>query len=121
MLPRSNRGDGSMRFGRASAVLAAALAAALLVAGTSHMAGARDKDDVHRDEIRRAVETGTIRSLEDILKAVRGKLPGEIAGVEVEWKDGRWVYEFRVVDARGRLFDVYVDAGSGEIVRVKEK
>ena len=64
---------------------------------------------------------GEIHSLADILKALRGKLPGEVAGVEIERKDGRWLYEFRVVDSQGRLFEVYVDARSGEIERIKEK
>ena len=102
-------------------VLAIILATAALVAGTPRWADARDRDDVRRDEVRRAVETGEIRSLADILDAQRGKLPGEVAGVEIERKDGRWRYEFRVVDSQGRLFEVYVDARSGEIERIKEK
>lgn len=110
-----------MRLGRYFAVLALLLTVAALVAATPRVADARDQDEVHRDEVRRAVETGEIRALADILKAVRGKLPGEVAGVEVERKDGRWLYEFRVVDSKGRLFDVYVDARSGEIERIKEK
>lgn len=110
-----------MRLRRNLTVLALLLAVAALVAAAPRLADASDKDDLRRDEVRRAVESGEIRSLADILKAVRGKLPGEIAGVEIERKGGRWLYEFRVVDGQGRLFEVYVDAGSGEIERVKEK
>lgn len=100
-------------------LVAAALAAAV-------PAAARDRDDHRRDEhsrdeIRRAVDAGEIKSLAEILAAVRGQLPGEIAGVEIERKDGRWLYEFRVIDSKGQLFDAYVDARSGEIERVKEK
>ena len=110
-----------MRLGRGLTVLASVLAAAVLVAAAPRLADASDEDEVRRDEMLRAVETGQIRSLADILTTVRGKLPGEVAGVEVERKDGRWLYEFRVVDDKGRLFDVYVDARSGEIQRIKEK
>lgn len=92
-----------------------------LVAAAPQLADARDEDELRRDEVRRAVETGQIRSLADILKAVREKLPGEVAGVEIDRKDGRWRYEFRVVDGQGRLFEVYIDARSGEIERIKEK
>ena len=92
-----------------------------LVAAAPQQADARDQDELRRDEVRRAVETGQIRSLADILKAVREKLPGEVAGVEIDRKDGRWRYEFRVVDGQGRLFEVYIDARSGEIERIKEK
>lgn len=102
-------------------LLVLVLTTAALVAGPPRAADARDKDDVQRDEVRRAVEAGEIRSLEDILKAVRGKLPGEVAGVEIERKDSRWLYEFRVVDGQGRLFEVYVNAQSAEIERIKEK
>ncbi|MFN3657875.1 MAG: PepSY domain-containing protein [Pseudolabrys sp.] len=73
------------------------------------------------DAVRRAVEGGEIRALADILAQVRGKLPGEVAGVEIERKNGRWLYEFRAIDGKGRLFEVYVDARSGEIERIKEK
>ena len=107
-----------MRLRRDLTMLALVVA---LVAAAPQLADARDRDELRRDEVRRAVETGQIRSLADILKAVREKLPGEVAGVEIDRKDGRWRYEFRVVDGQGRLFEVYIDARSGEIERIKEK
>jgi uncharacterized membrane protein YkoI len=96
------------------------MAAAVLLAAASSAApaGAEPRD---HDQVRQAVARGEIRPLADILGAVRGKLPGEITGVEIEQKSGRWLYEFRVVDRAGRLFEVYVDAGTGEIERIKEK
>ena len=42
-----------------------------------------------------------IKPLAEILQIVRDKLPGEVAGVKLERKHGRLVYEFRVVGARG--------------------
>ena len=103
-----------MRLGVFPAILAALLTAAA-------PALARDHDEHRRDEVRRAVQAGEIKSLADILATVRGKLPGEVAGVDIEHEDGRWRYEFRVVDDKGRLYEVYVDARSGKIERVKEK
>jgi uncharacterized membrane protein YkoI len=115
-----------MRLPDVQSGLAAMLVAAALVAAVPSLAAARDRDDHRRDEhsrdeIRRAVEAGEIKSLAEILATVRGQLPGEIAGVEIERKDGRWLYEFRVIDSKGQLFDAYIDARSGEIERVKEK
>lgn len=101
-------------------VLAMLLAAAVL-AGGWHPAAADDHDDKRHDAVRRAVEAGEIRPLADIIADVRTKLPGEIAGVEIERKNDRWLYEFRVIDARGRLFEVYIDARDGTIERIKEK
>lgn len=79
---------------------------------------ARDRG---HDKLRQAVERGEIKPLADILELVRAKLPGEIAAVEAERKKGRWVYEFRTIDAKGRLREVYVDAQSAEIVKIEEK
>jgi uncharacterized membrane protein YkoI len=73
------------------------------------------------DDVRQAVERSEIRPLADILKEVRGKLPGEVVGIEIERKNGHWLYELRVLDGQGRVFEVYVDARSGEIDRTKEK
>lgn len=103
------------------AVLVLVPAVAALVAAQPQLAAARDRDDLGREDVRDAVETGEIRSLADIIATVRGKLPGEVAGVEIERKNGRWRYEFRVVDSQGRLFEVYIDARNGEIQRIKEK
>ena len=102
-------------------MLAMVFAAAALVTVAPRTADARDQDELRRDQVRRAVESGEIHSLADILDSLRGKLPGEVAGVEIERKGDRWRYEFRVVDSQGRLFEVYVDARSGEIERIKEK
>ena len=92
-----------------------ALAAAIAPAGAA-WADSRD-----HDAVRLAVERGEIRPLVDILAIVRAKLPGQVTGVEIERKAGRWIYEFRVADAKGRLFEVYVDARTGNIERIKEK
>lgn len=110
-----------MHLHRISALLAMLLATAMLVAAAPPPAAARDKDDVRRDQVRRAVEAGEIRSLADILDAVSGKLPGDVVGVEIENKNGSWLYELRVVGSQGRIFEVYIDARNGKIERIKEK
>ena len=109
-----------LKFMRPGLTAILVLAGAALVAAP-RAANARDQDETRRDEVRRAVESGEIHSLADILGTLRGKLPGEVAGVEIEHERGRWRYEFRIVDSQGRLFEVYVDARSGEIERIKEK
>jgi uncharacterized membrane protein YkoI len=95
---------------------------ALLLALAGSPAGAlADDRKQDQDMVRQAVERGEIKSLADILNAIRSKLPGVVVGVEIEQKKGRWFYEFRVADTKGRLFEVYVDARSGVIDRIKEK
>lgn len=91
-----------------------------LAAMTAPLAAVSADSDDH-DSVRIAVERGEILSLAQILEMVRGKLPGKVAGVEIEREGGRWLYEFRVVDGGGRLFDVSVDARTAKIEQVKEK
>lgn len=98
-----------------------AMAIAMVSALAVFAAGARADDDHDHDVARRAVERGEIKSLAEILQTVRDKLPGEVASVKLERERGRLVYEFRVVGARGRLLEVYVDAATGEIARIREK
>jgi uncharacterized membrane protein YkoI len=94
-----------------------------IAAAAAGFAGGAQADDrkPDQDTVRQAVERGEIKALADILRGIRGKLPGEVVGVEIEQKKSRWFYEFRVADSKGRLFEVYVDARSGEIDRIKEK
>ncbi|MDR0246804.1 MAG: PepSY domain-containing protein [Burkholderiales bacterium] len=73
------------------------------------------------DEALQAVKSGEIRPLAEILNIVRDKLPGEVVRTELERKEGQWVYEIRVIDNKGKLFEVYVDARSGEIKRMRKK
>lgn len=91
--------------------------AAALIGGGA-LADKRERD---LDAVRIGVEKGEVRPLAEIIAGLRGKLPGDIVGIEVERKDGRWIYEFRVVDSKGRLYEAHVDAKSGDIQQVKEK
>lgn len=94
----------------------AALAMALLIAPVVEPTMASDEK-----EVRRALEAGEVRPLTEILTIVRPKLAGEIVRVKIEREDDVWIYEFRIVDKRGRLSEVYIDARNGDIKRIKEK
>ena len=72
-------------------------AIALLSALAIFAAGARADDGRDHDVARQAVERGEIKPLAEILQMVRDKLPGEIAGVKIERKGGRLIYELRIV------------------------
>lgn len=96
------------------------MALLLVLAGPAADAVADGRKD-DQDAARQAVERGEIKPLADILAAIRGKLPGDVVGVEIERKRDRWYYEFRVADPKGRLFEVYVNAQNGAIDRIREK
>jgi uncharacterized membrane protein YkoI len=69
------------------------------------------------DRARRAVEQGEALALAEILGRVRSELGGEVVGVSFERKHGRWVYEFKVIDQAGRLWEVYVDAATAVVLK----
>ncbi|MEN6541914.1 PepSY domain-containing protein [Parvibaculum sp.] len=68
------------------------------------------------DRARRARERGEIKSLEEIMPTVSREAPGEISHIELERDDGLWVYEFRIIDAKGHLEEIKVDAATGRII-----
>lgn len=81
----------------------------------------REREHRRPDQMRAAVERGEIKPLVEVLKLVQSRLPGEIVGVEAEFKDGRWTYEFRVLGSGGRLYEVEVNATTAEIGKIEEK
>ena len=82
---------------------------------------AHDDDHERRDAVRRALEAGEVLPLSEILNRVRGQIPGDVTGVEIEGGHGRWRYELRLIDRGGRVLDVRVDAHSGAIEHVEER
>ncbi|WP_041319773.1 PepSY domain-containing protein [Hyphomicrobium denitrificans] len=74
-----------------------------------------------REAVRSAVEQGHIKPLSELLKEIQKHLPGKVLGVEAEKKEKRWIYEFRVIDASGRLYEVSVDAATAEILKIEQE
>jgi uncharacterized membrane protein YkoI len=103
-----------------SPLVTAVLVSALIFAAPLR-SFARDDDPERRDAVRRAVEAGEVLPLSKILEKFRGKVSGDITGIEIEREDGRWRYEFRVIDRAGRVLEVHVDARSGNIEGIEEK
>lgn len=79
-----------------------------------------EDDDHAYDRARRAVDRGETLPIAELLERLRMRVPGEVVGVEFENEDGIWVYEFKVIDGRGRLLEVYVDARTGEVLSMEE-
>jgi uncharacterized membrane protein YkoI len=73
------------------------------------------------ERARRAFQRGEIRSLSDIITAVRSQLGGEV--IEVSFKReqrgvrGVYVYEFKVLASNGRVSEVSVDAATAKIIK----
>ena len=94
------------------------LGLALLLAGSgvAYAEVGEHYDDDDHNQARRALEEGRVRPLDEILARIMNQLGGEVIGVEFESKDGRYVYEFKVVTPSGHLREIYVDAMTAEIL-----
>ena len=96
--------------------LRAALAAALLLALLG--AGAGQAGDGHdHDRARQALEAGEMLPLRTILERVERDYPGQVMEVELERKDGRWIYEIKLLRTGGALVKLKIDARDGTHAR----
>jgi uncharacterized membrane protein YkoI len=88
-------------------------------AGGNRSGGAANRSPYEIDEIRNAVRRNKILPLSRVKEIVVARYGPEIVGIEIEKRWNRWLYEFKVISASGRLLKVYVNARSGKIVRVE--
>jgi uncharacterized membrane protein YkoI len=55
-----------------------------------------------------------------IRDAALAAAPGDILEVDLDEKDGRAVYEFKILSATGRVLEVEVDAVTGAILKLEQ-
>ena len=79
-----------------------------------------EDDDNAYDRARRAVDRGEILPMAKLLERLKTQVRGEVVGVEFERENGRWVYEFKVIDTKGRLLEVYIDARTGTVISLED-
>lgn len=79
----------------------------------------RSETDVHQDQVLEALQRGEIRPLAEVLAAAEKVMPGQVVGVKVKRKEGRLVYELKILSGRGRLREVYVDATNLDVIKVE--
>lgn len=47
--------------------------------------------------------------------------PGEVVGIELERKKGRWIYEIKLIAPGGRFLEIYIDAGDKSTIKIEGK
>lgn len=98
------------------AAMVLGIAFAVMIAATSDA----DDDDIDFDRAYRAVQQGEALPLATVLDRVSDDLPGDVIGVELEEEHGTLVYEFLVLGGDGRVWEVYVDAATAEILVIEQ-
>lgn len=83
----------------------------------------RDDDDDEDDspEMQAKLAKQAKITIEQARKTALEKVAGTIIEEEIEMEDGILVYSIEIRDANRKVFDVEVNAKTGEIVRVEEE
>ena len=83
------------------------------------MAQEEDSEPDH-ELAREALQRKEILPLDEVLRAIRDRVPGEIVEIELEREQDRWIYEVEIIDQSGRMRDVLVDARNAEILGTED-
>ena len=77
---------------------------------------ARADSDGDHDRARELYEHGEIHALDDILRIVEARVPGDVVSIDLLRLGDKWVYRFQIVASDGRRTTVDVDAGAGMVL-----
>ncbi len=94
----------------------AALAVAVLMMTLQPALAQEDDPEPDHELARQALQRKEILPLDQVLAAIRDRVPGEIVEIELEREKDRWIYEVEIIDEAGRMRDVLVDAKNAEII-----
>lgn len=86
----------------------------VLAIGTISPSLADADRELDADTVREWVEAGRVLPLEELLERHRERISGRLLDLEVEREHGRIVYELEVVDHQGQVYEIYLDAQTGE-------
>lgn len=86
---------------------------------TGGAAAALSSDIVDHEAALRLRESGDILSLDEIIEKTHGLVDGHLIEAELEHEDKRYVYELEFLDQRGTVREIYVNAKTGEVIKVE--
>ena len=78
-------------------------------------------DDMDYERARQALQRREVLPFVDLLDTVERSTRARMIEVEFEEEDGRYIYEFELVAADGRLIEAIVDARTGQILSIGEE
>jgi uncharacterized membrane protein YkoI len=77
--------------------------------------------DEDQDVAKQLMEQGEILPLEKILEQAKLIHPGRILEAEMEHKGEIYIYEIEIVDAQGRVWELKLNAQTGDLVDKEKK
>ncbi len=77
-------------------------------------------EDDH-DKARKALESGQVLPLQQILQKISKDYPAQVIEVELERKSNGWIYEIKQLSVDGSISKLEVDARTGVVLKQKSK
>lgn len=99
-------------------VFLAGLVAAIFI---SFSIPAKAGEDISHVEARKLQASGEILPLEKITEIARSIKPGDILETELERsrKSGIYIYELEILDAKGVVWELDINAKTGELIKIE--
>lgn len=76
--------------------------------------------DESPETARKLSASGQILSLEKITKAAKAIKPGEVLETELERKHGIYVYELEILDDKGLVWELKLNAKTGKLIKMEQ-
>lgn len=76
-------------------------------------------EQLDHDRARAALQAGEILPLPVILERVRQAFAGDVLEVELEARDGDWLYKVRLLTPDGQLLRLDLDAGTADLLSAR--
>lgn len=70
------------------------------------------------DDAREASHRGETQPIDELLRRVSKRYPGDVVGVRARRRGGSLVYDVKLISGDGRLIRVRIDAKSGDLMGV---
>ncbi len=77
--------------------------------------------DQDADRARMLKQRGDILPLEQVIESAMAVKPGQILETELDEDDGRYVYELEILDERGQVWELELDASTAELLELESE
>jgi uncharacterized membrane protein YkoI len=99
-------------------ILTATLMGALLIVGAPAWSDTGKKHE--EEDVAHLVKDAKV-TIDQAIKTALDKVQGTVVEAELEKKHGKTVWEVEVVGADGKVTEVHIDAGSGDVIDTEAK
>jgi uncharacterized membrane protein YkoI len=115
---RARKGRDHMKFvGLATALVTGSILAFSVPAWSDDKGKKHEEEEGHvADMVKDAKIT-----IDQAIKTASDKVPGTVVEAELEKKHGKTVWEVEVVGSDGKVTEVHIDAGSGDVIDTEAK